>query len=193
LEQDLAVAVVDGAAVLRLAGAVLADAGAADPDGLGSSVPWVSPSAAVAAEGRFAGLRSHPFPECFVCGTGRRPGDGMLLRPGPLGDGRSACTWTPDASLSCDGDLVEPAFCWAALDCPSGWAAGMEGRPMVLGQMYAAITVPPRIGERCVVVGSLRGWDGRKASTASTVYRESGQVCGQAIHTWVQVDPARFQ
>ena len=45
------------------------------------------------------------FPDCVVCGTGRRPGDGLRILPGPL-PGRSmwAAPWTPDSSVSDAGE-----------------------------------------------------------------------------------------
>src|SRR5690606_2306435 len=74
----------------------------------------------------YGGLTEHPFPECFVCGPAREERDGMRLTPGRLGDGRTACVWTPGPDLAGRPELV-----WAALDCPGGWAAPIEGRPMV--------------------------------------------------------------
>lgn len=50
-----------------------------------------SPEEAAAAAGRYAGLRRHAFPGCFVCGTERQPGDGLRLFSGPL----PAATWWP--------------------------------------------------------------------------------------------------
>ncbi len=54
-----------------------------------------------------------------------------------MGDGRTACTWHPAKDLTGSDGLVDPVFLWAALDCPSGWAIDLEGRPSVLGQMSA--------------------------------------------------------
>jgi hypothetical protein len=64
---------------------------------------------ALEAEQSYAGLVDHPFLTCFVCGPGRS--DGLALQPGPVGDGRSACTWTPQDE--------DPVLVWAALDCPA--------------------------------------------------------------------------
>ena len=64
------------------------------------------------------------FPDCVVCGTGRRPGDGLRILPGPLpGRPMWAAPWTPDASVSDAQGTVRPEVIWAALDCPSGIAA----------------------------------------------------------------------
>ena len=101
-----------------------------------------SPAAtARAAEATYPGLASHPFPTCFACGTGREPGDGLRIFPGPVGDRtatRVAATWTPHPSVA-DGLArrrardVGRAVTWAALDCVGGWAADVGERPMVLG------------------------------------------------------------
>jgi hypothetical protein len=145
---------------------------------------------AVDAASRYAGRRDHPFPTCFVCGLDRAPGDGMRLEPGSIGDGLVAAAWRPHESLALDGGAVAREFAWSALDCPGGWAAGIAGRPMVLGRMTARITSTPRPGQSCVVVGQLRGTDGRKAFTSSALYSETGELLATATATWLQVDPA---
>lgn len=192
LEKDLELlAVADGARLLDgeslVAGAVpvsadlLADA-AIDP---------VSPEQARAAEASYPGLRKHPFPSCFVCGPSNP--NGLQLKPGPLGDGRTACTWRPAADLVTDAyGLVDAVFLWAVLDCPGGWSINLEGRPSVLGQMTACIDARPPAGEACVVLGRYLGEDGRKTFTVSTLYDADGRVLARARHTWITVDPALF-
>lgn len=149
--------------------------------------------AAAAAAEHYAGRRSHPFPTCFVCGLDREAGDGMRLEPGRIDDaiqGRVAASWRPDPSLAGADGVIGPEFGWAALDCPGGWAAGISGRPMVLGRMTARIKSMPRPHDRCVVVGQLRGTDGRKAFTSSALYGNDGELLANATATWLQVDPA---
>jgi hypothetical protein len=139
----------------------------------------------------YAGFRRHPFPGCFVCGPERLPGDGLRLFPGRTAPGRTACAWTPDESAVVDG-RVPAAMVWAALDCPGGWTAEIEGRPMVLGTMTAAVGRPPDPGERCVVVGALLGTERRRAETATTVYGADGEVLGVASAVWVEIDAEAF-
>ncbi len=149
--------------------------------------------AAAAAAENYAGRRDHPFPTCFVCGLDREPGDGMRLEPGALVDGDEglvAAAWRPTHSLADSDGSIPPEFGWAALDCPGGWAAGIAGRPMVLGRMTARIASMPRPGDRCVVVGQVRGTEGRKAFTSSALYSENGELLANATATWLQVDPA---
>ncbi len=159
----------------------------------------VAAAEARAAEATYPGLRSHPFPTCFTCGTGREPGDVLRIFPGPLGPGRSAATWTPHPSLVADWhEHREPtrevghAVTWAALDCTGAWAADVGDRPMVLGTMTARIDRLPVIGEEHVVVGEARDADGRRQHTATSLYDPSGRLVATAEHVWIRVDPSAF-
>ena len=147
-------------------------------------------AAATAAAEHYAGRRDHPFPTCFVCGLDRASDDGLRLEPGAIGEGRVAAAWRPHPSLAAADGLIAPEFAWAALDCPGGWAAGIAGRPMVLGRMAARVLARPRPDDRCVVVGQLRDTEGRKAFTSSALYRANGELLANATATWLQVDPA---
>lgn len=141
---------------------------------------------------RYPGLVSHPFPGCFVCGVDRQPGDGLLLRPGPVEGrpGTTAAAFVPDQSVAGrNGRQVRRAVVWAALDCPGGWTVDMTGRPLVLGRITAQVDDRPYVGDRCVVMGQLLGRDGRKAFTATTLYDGDGRVLGRARATWFEVDP----
>jgi len=176
----------DGQVVASFGGAVVATA---EPGGFETEpVPPVSFEVAAQAEHRYAGLTTHPFPACFVCGPDRPAADGMGLRPGRVGTGADAAvatTWVPDSSLAAGDGLVGEPFVWAALDCPSGWAGDLEDRPMVLGRITAAVHARPVTGDRCVVVASRLGGEGRKAFTASTAYDGDGRVLGRAEATWI--------
>ena len=78
---------------------------------------------------------------------------------------------------------------WAVLDCPGGWAIGLPQRPAVLGRMAARVVDVPAIGERCVVVGKLDRWDGRKAYTRTTAYGADGRELGRAAAVWIEIPP----
>ncbi|NED98954.1 hypothetical protein [Phytoactinopolyspora halotolerans] len=177
----------DGGVRLLHDGELVAEAVPGDDAPL-SAVPAVSQSDASAAAAEYPGLRAHPFPECFVCGPSRAPGDGMRLFPGRLGDGRTACVWVPSADVTDESGAVPARFVWAALDCPGGWSAPIEGRPMVLGRLTAEVRATPDVGAECVVMGQMLGAEGRKTWTATTVYAEDGQVVGRAYATWITVD-----
>ena len=46
--------------------------------------------------------------------------------------------------------------------------------------MAAVVRDVPAVGEHCVVVGVLDGWDGRKAFTRTTAYGADGRELGRA-------------
>jgi hypothetical protein len=187
--EDLLVASYDGTEVAR------AQPADHDPE----PVPAVDAATARAAEARYPGLTSHPFPTCFSCGTGREPGDGLRVFPGPVSDGRVAATWTPDPSVAGDwheyrdaAREVGHAVTWAAVDCAGGWAADIGARLMVLGTMTARLHSLPRVGEEHVVVGTARGESGRKRMSAVSLYDAAGGLVGTAEHVWIAVDPKDF-
>jgi hypothetical protein len=159
----------------------------------------VDAATARAAEAAYPGLTAHPFPTCFACGTGREPGDGLRIFPGPVAPGRVAATWTPHPSVAADWheyreatSEVGHAVTWAALDCAGGWAADIGERLMVLGTMTAHLDRLPVVGEEHVVVGEARGESGRKRMSATSLYDASGGLVGTAEHVWIAVDPADF-
>jgi hypothetical protein len=190
LEQDLELAADASQAQLLSGGGVVAVGKPVAADFLAdATIDPVSPEEARAAEASYRGLKNHPFPTCFVCGPANE--GGLRLQPGPLGDGRTACTWRPTADLAI-GDLVDAVFLWAALDCPGGWTIDLEGRPSVLGQITACVDACPPAGEACVALGRYLGEDGRKSFTATTLYDADGRVLARARQTWITVDPALF-
>ena len=58
--------------------------------------------------------------------------------------------------------------------------------------MTAAVDALPHVGDRHVAVGEVRGTDGRKTFTASTLYDPDGRVVGRAEHVWITIDPSTF-
>ncbi|MGH8890302.1 MAG: PaaI family thioesterase [Acidothermaceae bacterium] len=184
----LSVAMADGELQLRSPQTLVAQART-------SAITAAPPSAvafdeALAAAERYAGRRNHPFPTCFVCGLDRAADDGMRLQPGAVSDSTVAAAWQPHESLVIGDSTLGPEFAWAALDCPGGWAAGLEGRPMVLGRMTARVLAAPETGRRYAIVGELRGLDGRKAFTATALYADDGELLAHAEATWLTVDPS---
>ena len=199
LDTAMTVARADGSARLLAGDAVVAEAREADRDL--HPVEVVAPDVAAEAMASYAGLRAHPFPECFACGPDRAEGDGLQIFPGPV-PGRPdtvASLWVPHASLAVSGDVVDHglervgvATTWAALDCVGGWSEDLEGRPSVLGRMTARVDALPAVGEPHVVVGARLRRDGRKTFTASTLYDADGRVVATAEHVWIAVDPSAF-
>ena len=183
---------IDGTAgTLSGAGGLIADAATVDAAVLDDAwVEPVGPDEARAAEASFGGLVSHPFPTCFGCGPDNALG--LRLRPGHLGDRRTACTWRPAADLAGADGRVGTPFLWAALDCPGGWTMDLEGRPSVLGQLTVCVDAYPEAGEPCVVMGRRLGEDGRKTLTAATLYDSDGRILARAGHIWIAIDPVDF-
>jgi hypothetical protein len=147
-------------------------------------------SDAEAAAREYPGFRHHVFPRCFACGPARAAGDGLRIFPGPVpGRGLVAAPWVPDGSLAGGDGNVRPEFLWAALDCPSGWAAivAAGGEPMLLGELAARLLGRIRVGERCVVMAWTLGGEGRKHYAGAAVLGEDGtlRAVGRAI--WITI------
>ena len=120
-----------------------------------------------------------------MCGPAREPGDGLVLRPGPL-DGVVATTWRPDAGLG-DGGHVRHEFVWAALDCPGAFAVELVGRgTRVLGRLAARIERLPAVGETYVIVGWPLGGEGRRQEAGTALLDEAGGVLAVARAVWIE-------
>ena len=141
---------------------------------------------------RYIGFTSHPFPTCFVCGPEREPGDGLRIFASRVGDRELvASAWTPDASLAGSDGLVASEFVWAALDCPGGFAAMLDGpRTVVLGELAVRVDERPRLGEPCVTMGWPLRIDGRKSLVGTALVSESGTVYAQGRATWIEISTA---
>jgi hypothetical protein len=157
------------------------------------SAPAVSAELASAVAGRARYFADPAFPGCFVCGTDRAPDDGLRIFPGPLPD-RSvwAAPWTPAPSLAGVDGRVRPEVVWAALDCPSGIAAGeAAGLPddtaALLGRMAASVTARPRPGQECRVVAWPVSRNGRRLAAASALLDPDGAVLATARTLWITV------
>lgn len=147
-------------------------------------VPPVDVATARAATSRYPGHRAHPFETCFSCGTARA--DGLRIFPGPVEAAAPdvvAATWTASE--------VSAPITWAALDCIGAWSSDLAERALVLGTMTARIDCLPELGAEHVVVGELRGIDGRKTFTAASLYLGE-QLIGTAEHVWFAIDPQDF-
>ena len=56
-------------------------------------------------------------------------------------------------------------------------------RPALTGRMTAKVIEPPKVGERCAVVGWRIGVDGRKLYSGTALYTESRPpVCARDLH-----------
>lgn len=140
---------------------------------------------AVEAAKNYSGHHEHPFPNCFVCGTNRKPDDGLNLFTGKIEDGRVASPWIPSASLSDDGKFINPEYYWAALDCPGAWTYLDPSRVIVLGRISAKVLNKIEVGKKYIVIGWPISIKGRKVFTGTAVFTEDGQLCSAAKATWI--------
>ena len=138
------------------------------------------------------------FPDCFVCGMNRGPGDGLRIFPGPVkGLALWAAPWTPDRSVADAGSRVRAEVVWAALDCPSGIAAAEAAglgdgagwdTAILLGRMTAATLAPrPAVGDKCRVIAWPHQRDGRKLTAGSALLGPGGEVLAVAGAVWLTV------
>lgn len=153
--------------------------------------PAPSYADAVRASQGFLGFTSHPFPGCFVCGTGRKPADGLCLFPGPVNQGPLiASPWVPSASLADESGAIRSEFLWSALDCPGAFAVMPslpDGTAVVLGELCASLLSQLTFGERCVVSGWPIGAEGRKHLAGSAVHGADGRLVAVARAVWIEV------
>ncbi len=191
LATPLQVDVTDGVARLMSGTTLVGEGRAAELDIEAPAPP--SLEAARASSKHYHGFDVHTFPECFVCGPQREPGDGLRIFAGTTA-GRDvvAAPWTVDASL---GSPVATEFLWAALDCPSGFAlwSPREGTTVVLGQLTAAIRGQVMPGETYVAMGWPLHVEGRKRFAGSAVFSSSGKLIALARAIWIEVPASAFK
>jgi hypothetical protein len=176
LEKPLAVERVGRGVVVRDGDTVVAEAVPATVELEPPAVTWAE---AGEATSRYTGFDEHDFPECFVCGPQREPGEGLRIFPGGLRDGVVAAPWVARD--------VSPEVVWASIDCPGAYAAGYPDRGTVLlGRMAARVDRLPEEGERCVVVGWSLGDEGRKLFAGTALLGADGRPCAVARQVWVE-------
>jgi hypothetical protein len=193
LESELRIEVSEAGALLMHGTNVIAEGRAAELDLAIPAIPALSEAQEAAKS--FPGFKHHVFPQCFVCGPQRAPGDGLRIFPGPLAN-RSvvAAPWTPEPSLGDGAGRLRPEFLWAALDCTSAFAVLPipEGKAIVLGELCARIDGAVSPEETCVVVGWPLQTDGRKRLAGSAVVSSSGRPVAVARATWIEVPASAF-
>jgi hypothetical protein len=135
---------------------------------------------------RYRGFEGHPFPECFVCGPDRRPGDGLRLFAGQVA-GRElvASPWVPDETLAQGSGTVDQRSVWAALDCPSYFA--IETAPLaLLASLTADIARVPAVGEQLIAYGWHRHSEGRKHYCGSGLATPEAEIVASAAALWIE-------
>ena len=187
----------DGSLGVRQGGTLIAEAASpsAPP---GRPAPEMPDPASMAEARAAAGSSPHRqdqvFPECFVCGVDRGPGDGLRIFPGPVpGRAQWAAPWTPDSSVAGPDGEVRPEVVWAALDCPSGIAAaeharlGWQDTVILLGRMTASMTALPAPGDECRVIAWPAGASGRKLTAGAALLGPGDEVLAMAQALWITV------
>lgn len=154
--------------------------------------PAMGLAAAVTASADYRGfLPGGTFPYCFVCGPARE--DGLRIFAGPVpGSDLVAAPWTPQESVTGPDGTVPPEIVWAALDCPTFFAATEPDTVALLGRMTARRFAEVRGGEPHVVVARGEGRDGRKRFGTSALYTEAGALCAVALETWITIGTGGF-
>ena len=145
------------------------------------------------AAGDSPAFHNHPFPTCFTCGPERAQGDGLRIFPGrlPAAEQSSsifAAPWIPDSSFAAGGMLVRPEFVWAAMDCPTGFAAGFPWRgTLVTGRLAVEQTAPVYPARPHVIMSWSTESEGRKFHAAAALFGPDGNVCARARATWIKL------
>jgi hypothetical protein len=134
----------------------------------------------------------HPFPTCFVCGPERAEEDGLRIFPGRIpdigGQRAFAAPWVPAEEFAAEDGSIRDEILWAALDCPTGFAAGFpyEGT-LVTGRLGARLLAPVRAGERCVLLSRQTGSEGRKRFAECVLLGEDGTARAYSRATWIRL------
>lgn len=188
LGKALSLARTDDTLLLRDGGTLVCEARAGTVDHL-SPPPPPADWSEVTRRGEEGGSpQDSDFHWCIVCGRGRPVGEGLRVfgTAGPE-PGYSLSCYVPHAAHADASGRIRPEFVWGTLDCPGAWAAQDpdDWRPALTGRMTARVIDPPRVGERCAVVGWRLGVDGRKLYSGTALYTESGRLCALGHCTWI--------
>lgn len=188
----------DDALVLEDSGELVARGHVVSETGPDLSVPEVVNAHDAIVAAQRSSCHTNPiFPDCFVCGASRADGDGLRIFPGKVADRRVwAAPWTPDRSVAGVDGCVTPEVVWAALDCPSGFAAvenAVEraalprGSAAVLGQMSARIAGLPEVAISHRLVAWPISIDGRRLAAGSALLSPAGDVLAAARAIWLVI------
>jgi hypothetical protein len=159
-------------------------AAAADP----GPPPQVSRAEARLAAQRYRGSSENIFCRCFVCGKARE--DSFEIFAGPVEDRRLvATTWTPPAWTADQAGQVRPEFIWAALDCPTYFAAymGEETAVSFLVRFSVRIEADAPADTEHIVVAWPETNEGRKREAGSALLSAEGEVL--AVASALLVEP----
>ena len=187
LEEPLEIERSQSGGILRQDGKVIVEANSTTLD-VAPPAPIDLETATAAMKSSFALDPCHPFPTCFVCGPKRKAHDGLEIFPAAIHEGLFAAAWLPAAEFGDSRQVLLPQFLWAAMDCPTGFAAGFPvAGKLVTGRLAVEQLQPIKIGERCLLLSWPLGIEGRKHFSAACLYQNQ-KPCAVARATWIRLE-----
>ena len=130
----------------------------------------------------------HPFPTCFVCGPLRAAHDGLRIFPAAWNGNVHVAAWTPEPEFGDHQQRLRTEFLWAALDCPTGFAAGFPiAGKLVTGRLAVQQLKSISTGTSCVLMSWPLGIEGRKHFSAACLYQNE-ELCAVARATWIRIE-----
>jgi hypothetical protein len=145
-------------------------------------------TATTAMKSSFALDARHPFPTCFVCGPKRNAHDGLEIFPAAVNERLYAATWLPATEFGDSRQFLRPEFLWAAMDCPTGFAAGFPiAGKLVTGRLAVEQLQPIRVGQLCLLLSWPLRIEGRKHFSAACIYQNQ-KPCAVARATWIRLE-----
>ena len=142
----------------------------------------------IEASKNYVGHELSPFPNCFVCGSHRKLGDGLQIYAGSVRDKVVAAPWQPFKALASNGKIVDKKFVWSALDCPGAWASTLnEERMIVLGRMSVKQFNDILVGKDYIIMGWEKRVEGRKVFTGTAIFTKRKVLCAVASQIWIEI------
>jgi len=188
LERELAVTREGDALLLRDGDTLVCEAHAGTIDDLRPPPPPADWTDVMRRAEQGGSPEDSEFNSCIVCDRSRAVGDGLrvLGTAGPQ-PGHSLSCYIPHANHADAEGRIRRELVWGALDCPGAFAVQDidDMRPALTGRITAKVIEPPRVGERCAVVGWRIGAEGRKLFSGTALYTEQGRLCAVGTCTWI--------
>ncbi|MFJ2738447.1 hypothetical protein ACIO3O_02150 [Streptomyces sp. NPDC087440] len=127
--------------------------------------------------------------DCFGCGMGREPGQGLRQNISALPEhAMVAAAWRPDPALRPGSAPLPTEHVWGALDCPAGWACHLYSDApygTVTAYLAAEVLRPMVPGEEYVSFAWKIAHSGRKYLAGSAVATRDGELCAHAESLWL--------
>ncbi|GAA5192046.1 hypothetical protein [Ferrimonas gelatinilytica] len=141
------------------------------------------------ARERYPGFVQHAFPRCYVCGPERAEHDGLRIFAGAVeGERMVAAPFEPFEALADPLGFLKPEQVWAALDCPSYFAAMLGQTPTTA--LLGTFTVQrfeariPAKGRYRICAWPLEG-EGRKRRAGAALFDHDDRCLAAAEALWI--------